>query len=149
MPIGDFCVRDVVTANRETTVRQAAVLMRENHVGDVLIVDQARGNRVPVGIVTDRDIVVAVVALNLDPGVIAAGDIMGQEIETVQEDEGIFETIHQMRSAGVRRIPVVNQNGSLVGIVSLDDLIQLFAEEMGEVAKLISREQRRETRVRR
>jgi len=149
VPIGDICVRDVVTATTDTTAQQAAKLMRENHVGDLLVVDRINGNTVPVGIVTDRDIVVAIVALELDPAVICVGDIMGPELETAQEDEGIFETIQQMRAAGVRRIPVVDSRGVLIGIVSTDDLIQLLAEEMMDLAKLISREQRREVAARR
>jgi len=149
MPIGDICVREVVTATRETTIQQAAQLMRENHVGDLLVVEQMNGARTPVGIVTDRDIVVAVVALGLDPAVLSVGDIMGPELKTVDEDEGIFETLHQMRDEGVRRIPVVTNQNALVGIVSTDDIVQLLADEMTEVAKLISREQRREMVTRR
>jgi CBS domain-containing protein len=148
MPIGDICVREVVTATSETTIQQAAQLMRENHVGDLLVVDQQNGVRTPVGIVTDRDIVIAVVAPGLDPAVLSVGDVMGPELETVDEDEGIFETLHQMRDAGVRRIPVVNENNELIGIVSTDDIVQLLADEMTEVAKLISREQRREMAMR-
>jgi len=149
MPVGDICVREVVTATRETTIQEAARLMRENHVGDLLVLDHTKGNRKPVGIVTDRDIVVAIVALGLDPSVLTAGDIMGPELETAPDDQGVFETISQMRRAGVRRIPVVNKQGYLVGIISIDDLIQLLAEEMGELAKLISREQRKEAHARR
>jgi len=148
MPIGDICVREVVTATRETTIQQAAQLMRENHVGDLLVVDQQNGVRTPVGIVTDRDIVISVVAMGLDPAVLSVGDIMGPDLETVDEDEGIFETLHQMREAGVRRVPVVGRTRELIGIVSTDDLVQLLADEMTEVAKLISREQRREMATR-
>jgi CBS domain-containing protein len=149
MPVGDICVREVVTATRDTTIQEAALLMRENHVGDLLVLDRVKGNRTPVGIVTDRDIVVAIVALGLDSAVLTVGDIMGPELETVLEDQGVFETIYQMRRAGVRRIPVVNKQGYLVGIISIDDLIQLLAEEMSELAKLISREQRKEAYARR
>jgi CBS domain-containing protein len=148
MPIGDICVREVVTATRETTIQKAAQLMRENHVGDLLVVEQRNGLRSPVGIVTDRDIVVAVVAPGLDPAVLSVGDIMGPDLETVQEDDGIFETLNQMRDAGIRRIPVVSEGHALVGIVSTDDIVQLLADEMTEVAKLISREQRREMATR-
>lgn len=149
MPIGDICVREVVTATKDTTVQQAAQLMRENHVGDLLIVEQNHGARRPIGIVTDRDIAVAVVALGLDPAALSVGEIMGPELKTVDEDEGIFETLHFMRDAGVRRVPVVDSENALVGVVSTDDIIQLLADEMTEVAKLISREQRREMVTRR
>jgi len=148
MPIGDICVREVVTATRETTIQQAAQLMRENHVGDLLVVEQQAGLRTPIGIVTDRDIVVALVAPGLDPAVLSVGAIMGPDLETVREDEGIFETLNEMRDAGVRRIPVVSDQNALIGIVSTDDILQLLADEMTEVAKLISREQRREMATR-
>jgi len=73
---------------------------------------------------------------------------MSPDLETVKDDQGIFETLRQMRSAGVRRMPVVSQQGTLTGIVSIDDLIQLIAEEMTEMSKLISREQRKEANAR-
>lgn len=149
MPIGDICVRDVVTATRETTIFEAAQLMRTNHVGDLLVVEGSNGSRAPVGIITDRDIVVAIVALRLDPSVLSVGDVMGGRLQTVEEQEGVFETIQLMRRAGVRRMPVVNRQGGLVGIVSVDDLVQLLAEEMTELAKLIAREQKKEAHARR
>jgi len=149
MPIGDICVRDVVTATRDTTIEEAAQLMRTNHVGDLLVVEGVNGSRTPLGIVTDRDIVVSVVALQLDPAVLSVGDVMGPDLEMASENQGVFETIQQMRAAGVRRMPVVNRQQSLVGIISVDDLLQLLAEEMGEMAKLISREQRKEAHARR
>jgi CBS domain-containing protein len=122
--------------------------MRSNHVGDLLVIDRASGRRLIHGILTDRDIVVAVVALKLDPTALTVGDVMSRAVETAQEDQGILETIERMRFAGIRRMPVVSRHGVLIGIVSVDDLIQLLAEEMGELAKLISREQRKEAHAR-
>jgi CBS domain-containing protein len=117
--------------------------MLQHNVGDVLIVDDSRGKRIPVGIITDRDIVVGIVALKLDPARTTTGDLMKKEVVTVREDQGVFETIQHMRMNGIRRMPVVDRNGALVGILSIDDLIQLLAEEMSELAKLISKEQPR------
>jgi CBS domain-containing protein len=148
MPISDVCVRNVVTATADTTIEEAAELMRRNHVGDLLIVDRLQGHRVVQGILTDRDIVVAVVALGLDPSAITAGDVMSPELETVKEDHGILETIQKMSAAGIRRMPVVSQQGALVGIVSVDDLVQLLAEELGGLSRLIAREQRKEAHSR-
>lgn len=148
MPIGDICVRNVVTATPDTTIQEAAQLMRANHVGDLLIVDRPNGHPVVRGILTDRDIVVAVVAVRLDPTAITVSDVMSPELETAKVDQGILETLRQMQSAGVRRMPVVSQQGALTGIVSVDDLIQLLAEEMSELSKLISREQRKEAQAR-
>jgi CBS domain-containing protein len=143
MPVGEICVRDVIVCTRTTTIQEAARLMLQHNVGDVLIVDDSRGKRIPVGIITDRDIVVGIVALKLDPARTTTGDLMKKEVVTVREDQGVFETIQHMRMNGIRRMPVVDRDGALVGILSIDDLIQLLAEEMSELAKLISKEQPR------
>ncbi|MGP0073991.1 MAG: CBS domain-containing protein [Bryobacteraceae bacterium] len=149
MPIGDVCIRDVVVASRETTAREAASLMAENHVGNLVVVEDIGGRRVPVGIITDRDIVRNVVAEGLDAGLFTLGDLGARDLVTTGEDQGIYECMQQMRINGIRRMPVVDRKGGLVGIISLDDLIQLLAEEMSELAKVIVREQARETLTRR
>jgi len=149
MPIGEVCIRDVVVASRETTAREAARLMAENHVGNLVVVEDIGGRRVPVGIITDRDIVRNVVAEGLDADLFTLGDLGARELVTAAEDQGIYECMQQMRINGIRRIPVVDRKGGLVGIISLDDLIQLLADEMSELAKVIVREQARETLTRR
>lgn len=146
MPIGDVCVRDVVIADRSTTIQKAAQLMRQHHVGNVVIVDELNN---PTGIVTDRDIVISVVATKLDSEIFTLGDLVMQDLITAPENQGIFETIQQMRTRGIRRLPIVNSAGELVGIVSVDDLIQLLAVEMNELGNLIAREQAREISMRR
>lgn len=148
MPIGDICKREVVFSHRNHTVREAALLMREYHVGDLVVVEE-NGKRKPVGIVTDRDIAISIVALGLDPDVITVGDIMGPELVTMRENQGVFETIQQMRFKGVRRLPIVGEDGALVGIVAVDDLVALFADELSELSKVIAREQMVEVKTRR
>jgi len=145
MPIGDVCIRDVIVASGETTAREAARLMAENHVGNLVVVEDIGGRKVPVGIITDRDIVRNVVANGLDASVFTLADLMARDLVTVREDQGVFECMQQMRINGIRRMPVVDLTGGLIGIISLDDLIQLLAEEMSELAKVIVREQARET----
>lgn len=146
MPIGDICVLGVVTCNRDTKIDEVAQLMRQHHVGDVVVIEESKGKQVPVGILTDRDIVTSVIALKLDPAMFSAGDLISRKIITVREDLGVFEAIQEMRRHGVRRMPVLDQEGTLVGIISIDDLFALLAEEMAELAKLISKEQVEETR---
>ena len=148
MPIGEICVREVVVAQRDTTVQEAAHMMRQHHVGNLLVMNGKNGDSRPVGIVTDRDITIGVVATRLDPAVFTVGDLLTTELVAANEDQGVFETIQQMRLKGIRRVPVVDHDGKLVGILSLDDLIQLLAEEMSELAKLITREQAREATAR-
>ena len=150
MTIGEICTRETVIATREMTVAAAAQLMRQHHVGTLVVVDRVNGGkRVPVGIVTDRDAVVEVMATGLDPNAITVGDIMEQELVTARENEGVLETMQIMRYKGVRRLPIVGKAGELIGIVSIDDLLEVLAEEFSELAKIFAREQARETTSRR
>lgn len=149
MAIGSVCVRTVAVATPDTTIHQAARLMRQMHVGDLIVVEDSGDRRKPVGIVTDRDIVLSVVATALDPEVFTLGDLAMKELVTCREDDGVFECIQRMRLHGVRRMPVVDREGQLVGIVSTDDLIGLLAEELSEISKLIAREQAEEAQTRR
>jgi CBS domain-containing protein len=144
MPIGEICNRDVVIVKSSDTIQEAAKLMRQHHVGDVVVVEERGGVRVPVGIVTDRDLVVEILATELDPGVITVGDIMERELVTVKESTGIFEAIQYMRSKAVRRLPIVDESGALLGILSLDDLLELLSEELLGIAKLVKHQQRKE-----
>ena len=150
MTIGEICTRVTVFTTRETTVADAAKLMREHHVGSLVVVEDINGSkRAPVGIVTDRDAVVEVMATGLDPNTITVGDIMVQDLVTARESEGVLETMQIMRYKGVRRLPIVGKSGELIGIVSIDDLLEVLAEELSELAKIIAREQARETSTRR
>lgn len=144
MAVGEICNREVVIAKKALSVVDAAQLMRQHHVGDLVVVEERNGRRHPVGIVTDRDIVVEVVAAGVNPDALKVGDIMGPEVATVRESEGLFEALRYMRDKGVRRMPVVDRDGGLVGILTLDDLLGLLAEEMTELAKLVSHERQRE-----
>jgi CBS-domain-containing membrane protein len=148
MAIGEICNREVVIAEKALSVREAAHLMRNHHVGDLVVVEERGGRKHPVGIITDRDIVVEVVAPGVNPEALTVVDIMGAELATVRENEGVFEALRYMRSKGVRRMPVVDGDSGLVGIVTLDDLLSLLAEEMAELAKLVSHERQREATAR-
>lgn len=114
MPIGEICNRDVVVVLKDETALEAAHLMRHHHVGDVLVVEEREGRRMPVGIVTDRDLVEEIIAPELDPGFITVAEIMVADFVTVSESMGVYETIQYMRGKGVRRMPVVDDAGALV-----------------------------------
>jgi CBS domain-containing protein len=149
MPISEVCNREVVIVRAGDSVLEAARLMRQHHVGDVLVVEDRGGSRVPIGIVTDRDLVVEIMAAQLDPTAITVSDIMVSELVTVKESAGLFEAIEYMHAKGVRRLPVVDDSGGLVGILTLDDLLELLAEEMAALARLVKYEQKKETLNRR
>lgn len=148
MAVGEICNREVVVTEKGLSVVDAAQLMRKHHVGDLVVVEEKDGSRRPVGVVTDRDIVVEVVAAGVNPEALTVGDIMSPEVATVREGEGLFEALRYMRDKGVRRMPVVDREGALAGILTLDDLLELLAEEMAELAKLVSHERKREAIVR-
>ena len=144
MPISEICNREVIIVQRSNTIFEAARLMRQHHVGDVVVVEDIAGVRVPVGIVTDRDLVVEIMAPAIDQMTITVGDIMVPELATVMENAGMSETIEYMRAKGVRRVPVVGENGGLVGIITMDDLLELLAEELLSLSRLVKHEQQKE-----
>ncbi len=149
MAIGFYCNREVVITGPETTVYEAAQLMRTHHVGTLIVAEKGEGITRPIGIVTDRDLVLGVMAPGLKPELILVSDIMAEKLHTVREEESLVETIRIMRGHGIRRIPVVDRQGTLQGIVSLDDLVVLLAEEMNELSKLIANQKAREISSRR
>jgi CBS domain-containing protein len=144
MSIGEFCNREVIISNREDSILEAAKLMRQYHVGDVVVVEQHDDKRMPIGILTDRDIVVEIVARETDPSSISVGDAMSYELLTVNENEQLTDLVQKMHGKGVRRVPVVDADGGLIGIVTIDDLIDLLAEQLNSLVGLVQREQQHE-----
>jgi len=148
MSINLICNHNVATAAATDGIVEAATRMREQHVGNLVVVEQRGGAMVPIGILTDRDIVVGVVAKRVSPDTLTVGDAMTRELLTVREDDGVEFALREMRGRGVRRAPVVGKRGELVGVVSLDDVIQHIATELGRLADTIRFEQDAEVRVR-
>lgn len=148
MTVGEICNREVIVIQRDESVLEAARLMRQYHVGAVIVIDKPNGRTIPVGIVTDRDLVVEVLATELDETVITVGDIMTQELFTLKESTATYDAIDFMRRKTVRRLPIVDDAGELVGILTLDDVLEILSEEMLDLAKLVRYEQKKETRYR-
>ncbi len=148
MTVGEICNREVIVIQRDETILEAAKLMRQFHVGAVIVVDKQNNRQVPVGIVTDRDLVVEILATELDETVITVGDIMAPEIFSVQENTVTHEAIDFMRRKTIRRLPIVDETGELVGILTLDDALQLLSEQLLDLAKLVRYEQKKEARHR-
>ncbi len=148
MTVGEICNREVIVIQRDGTTLEAAKLMRQYHVGSVIVIEKQNNRQIPIGIVTDRDLVVEVLAPELDNAVITVGDIMAPEIFTIQENTAPYEAIEYMRRKTIRRLPVVDESGELVGILTLDDVLELLAVELQDLAKLVRYEQRKEMRHR-
>ena len=148
MPISECCNINLACCEANASIPEVAALMRKHHVGDVIVIETQNEKRVPIGIVTDRDIVIETIALQLDTNVFTAGDIMTTPIVTVRENEGFTETLHLMRDHKIRRMPVVTAAGTLFGIVTADDIINLLAMELSLMTGTMVEQAHRERRLR-
>ena len=139
MHIGEICKRSVVTCGRETSALELAQMMRDRHVGDVIVVDEQEGRPTPVGIVTDRDLVVQIIAKGVKPELVRAGDMLVGDLVTADETEDVYDAIWPMRSKGIRRLPVVDAQARLLGVVTADDVTAFLAAELTELARIVPR----------
>lgn len=141
--VGAVCIREVTFGFPQEPVLDIAKRMREDHVGAIVLVREEGGLRYPVGIVTDRDIVVEAVAAAPDElGSLIAEDLVTYDLITVHEQDLVDDALEVMRRHGIRRVPVVGDQGELIGILAVDDLVELFADRLSELSVLFSREQR-------
>lgn len=148
--IGRLCQRKVISIEPGEDITVAARLMREEHVGCLIVTEASSdaGTRKVVGVLTDRDIVVSVVARGVDPQSLKVGDVMTRNPLLVGEDDSLDATLIFMREAGVRRVPVVGRHGELVGVLSLDDVLERIVQQLKSIAGSIRSEQRTERLVR-
>lgn len=137
MTIGSICIREVQLAVREESVAAVARRMRRNNVGTVVVLDPERR---PQGIITDRDIALRVVADELDPKTTIAFEVMTDAPRCLPESTPIEEALSLMRSGRFRRVPVVDKKGALVGIIAMDDILELLCEEFETIGGLLRRE---------
>lgn len=148
MSVGEVCNREVVVVGHEATAGEAAQLMREFHVGDLVVVESQGERNIPIGIVTDRDLVIEVLAQGVGAGSVCLRDVMAEPLETAGEEDDVLETLHRMRSKGLRRMPVVSADGSLAGILTVDDILDLLSEELMDVVALSAVQRQKEQRYR-
>lgn len=149
MLIKDLCNPDVVCCEPQTLVRDAAALMRTRHVGDLIVVEDLDGDRLPIGVVTDRDLTVEVLGNGRDASTTVVADLVRQPVVIANEEEDSSKVLERMRLNGVRRVPVVDQSGATVGVVTLDDLLHLLVDEAKALLEVISIGQNRERHARR
>jgi CBS domain-containing protein len=149
MTVGDICNRNVVVAPKSEMIVDAAKRMRTSHVGDLVVVENRNGRHMPVGIVTDRDIVIAAVAG--DPEHIEClmvGEVMTPDLVTAVEQDSIEAALRKMQEHGIRRLPIVDGTGALVGILTLDDILRYLTAQQSELVALVAREQKHERQFR-
>jgi len=149
MLVRDYANMNVICCDADAPVAEVAALMRRHHVGDVVVVaSQQEGVRVPIGIITDRDILVETIALDIEAKLFTASDLMTTPVTTVQEDASLTEALGVMRGKQVRRLPVVNRAGQLFGIITVDDVLSVVASELSMIAGIVVEQPLREGRLR-
>lgn len=149
MTVGAFCSRIVVFVGKNDSIVDAAKLMREHHTGSVVVVEHAqRGAVKPVGMITDRDLVVEVLAEEVDVDSVSVKDVMSSDPVVARENDSLADTLKRMRARGVRRVPVVDTEERIVGVLSVDDVLSLLASELDDIDSLILREQEQERELR-
>ena len=140
MKVGALCTREVVTCRARDTALDAAKLIRQHHVGDLIALDDREGQHALCGIVTDRDLVVAVMANGVDPASVFVSEVMSSPLVVACETDGVDQVLRRMRLHGVRRVPVTTDKGELVGIVSVDDLLDAVATLLDDLRRVSVRQ---------
>lgn len=135
MSAGRLCIREVHLADPDETIREAASRMREHHVGTLMVLDASRR---PIGIVTDRDLVVRALASNQPIRELRVADVMSRPVVTVSEPTSIQDALAVMRSAHHRRLAVVDGDGRLAGILSVDDVVELLGTEFYRIRDVLA-----------
>lgn len=149
MTLGDICNRNVVVAPKGEMVTDAAKRMRTSHVGALVVVENRNGGHVPIGIVTDRDIVIAAVAGDPDHiNYLMVNEVMTSDLVTATEQDSIEAALKKMHEHGIRRLPIVDTAGILVGILTLDDILRYLTGQQTELVALVASEQQRERQFR-
>jgi len=149
MLLRDICTVDVVCCGPDTSAVDAARLMRERHVGDLVVVGDPDDGRAPIGIVTDRDLALGVLGEGLDAGTTKLSALLHHPVVIAKDTEDRSAIIERMRTHGVRRVPVVDEHGKVVGIITLDDLLRLCIRDANNLLEAIDKGQSRERHLRR
>jgi CBS domain-containing protein len=128
-----------VAVPKGESIVDVAKRMRMLHVGTVIVIENRNGRHFPVGILTDRDIVLSIVASNPEhlPSILVR-DVINDSLLTAHEDTSLADAVKKMQERGVRRLPIVDQDGALVGIITADDVIRFLAEELNQVVQLMN-----------
>lgn len=135
--VEQVCVHNVVAIDHDIPLVQCAKIMHDEKIGSLVITEVRNGLCIPVGILTDRDIAVKVVAFSLDPNIFTARDIMTQSLITAQSEEDIRLVLSRMRNNGVHRVPVVSAEGALIGILAVDDIWDSVLDDVDSLERIL------------
>lgn len=135
MWLKSICKTNVVVAEKNSSLKLISELMLKHHVGSVVVVEGFNGKRIPCGIITDRDIALALGSA-FKPQEIGVEQIMRSHPITIKSSEGLFEAAVKMREYGVKRLPVVTDDGALFGIICADDILTLMSQEINNLSQI-------------
>lgn len=148
MKVAECCKRAVVSIDSSASIADAAKLMRERHVGFLIVFEAEDALRRPIGVLTDRDIVLQVIARDIDPHALTTADVMTRQPLIASEADDLGDVLQAMRLATIRRVPVVDARGGLTGVLAIDDAVELITGLLCDVSVTIKNQQRQEWRSR-
>lgn len=148
MSIAQYCTKEVSLLTQDSSILEAAQMMRKNHVGEVIIVEHQKGKTIPVGIITDRDLVIEVIAMEVNIDQINLGSIMSIELITVLDGSDLDKALQIMQLHGVRRAPLVDDNGALLGLIDIESILRVLSQDMNKVLELFNTERCIEKKLR-
>lgn len=143
-----LCVKDVVYVHKSLALNEAARKMREHHVGSLVVVEDQAYGRTVVGMLTDRDIVTAVVARDLDASSLRVEDVMSADVVAARAEDSLPDVLATMRRRGVRRLPVTGSRGELLGLLAVDDVLGSLSDDLRSVVQAIASQPQHEQRAR-
>jgi CBS domain-containing protein len=143
MTVSSICSHRVITVDRAINIAVAAAVMRDHNIGYLVVMDDRIGGGAPIGVISDRDIVIKVTARDVDPHAVTVGEVMTAHPLTAADDDRISATLQRMRRLGVRRVPVVGASGSVSGVLSIDDVVDHLVSQLADVVGSIRSEQSR------
>jgi CBS domain-containing protein len=146
MRVGDYCKRRVITVDSTADIVEVAKTMRDAHVGFLIVTEEGDPKRVPLGVITDRDIVLQVCAREVDPHSVTAADVMSRHPLVAREEDDLQDALQGMRLAGFRRVPVITHDGALCGVIAIDDSIEIITSLLSDISGSIRNEQQEEYR---
>jgi len=130
----------MICVSANDSLSDAAKLMRKNHVGDIVVCEQVTGKKTPVGIITDRDITIESLGQGVNPDSIKVSDIMSRSLATASPEEDLFGMIAKMKENGVNRLPIVDQDGNLAGIVTSKKIVQCLIQGLQDLSSLSTKQ---------
>ncbi len=134
--IGEICTRNVVVAEKDYPIHRVAIQMRQHRVGSVVVVVKENKGNKPTGIFTETDLVVNVIAEEIDVNSVSLGEVMSSQLVTAHADDNINEALARMRVKGIHHLPVINAEGYLAGIFTISDLLKILPDKLGDLSLL-------------